>query len=66
MTLSKLTPSGHYQHLAIRTEAGGVEHWLLTDGEIERIRERARKNPHLFIPVIAQGFLARWRAWLMS
>jgi hypothetical protein len=69
MTLSKLTKHGHYNHLAIRNAAGSIEHWLLTDGEVERIRERSQKNPHLAIPVVVEepkGFVARWKAWLLG
>ena len=68
MTLSRLTKHAHYHHLALRNDAGGIEVWLLTDNEVERIRERAIKHPHLVIPVIVaeepKGLLSRWLAWV--
>jgi len=66
MSLSTLTKSGSYWQLAIRTRTGGVEHWLLTDNEVERIRERSLKYPHLVAPVVSErkGFFARLFAWL--
>jgi hypothetical protein len=64
MNLSILTKSGAYWQLAIRTRTGGIEHWLLTDNEVERIRERSLKYPHLVAPVPAAGFFARLAAWL--
>jgi hypothetical protein len=67
--LSRLRTSDHYLHLAIRNEAGGVEHWLLTANEVERIRERSAKHPHLALPVVPeepQGWWARFRTWVTS
>jgi hypothetical protein len=70
VTLSRLTKHGHYHQLALRNDAGGIEVWLLTDNEIERIRERAIKHPHLVIPVIVaeepKGVWQRFRAWVTS
>ena len=69
MTLSRLTKHGTYHQLALRNDAEGVEVWLLTDHEVERIRERAIKHPHLVIPVIVaeepKGWLTRWREWVL-
>jgi hypothetical protein len=68
VTLSRLSKHGHYHQLALRNDAGGIEVWLLTDNEVERIRERAIKHPHLVIPVIVaeepKGLLARWLHWV--
>jgi hypothetical protein len=60
MTLSRLTKHGHYHQLALRNDAGGIEVWLLTDNEVERIRERAIKYPHLVIPVIVAEEQQGW------
>ena len=68
MKLSLLTKPGTYHHLAIRNEAGGIEAWLLTDNEVERIRERSLKHAHLVVPIVVEepkGILARWREWVL-
>ena len=72
--VSKLEKSAHYYHLRVRNEAGGTERWLLTVNEVERLRERADKNPEMLLPepipapVIVQeepqGLLARWLRWV--
>jgi hypothetical protein len=71
--VSKLEKSAHYYHLRVRNEAGGTERWLLTTNEVERLRERADKNPEMLLPepipapVVLeepQGFLARWLRWV--
>jgi hypothetical protein len=72
--VSKMEKSAHYYHLRVRNEAGGTERWLLTVNEVERLRERADKNPEMLLPepipapVIVQeepqGLLARWLRWV--
>ena len=69
MKLSLLTKPGTYHQLALRNEAGGVEVWLLTDNEVERIRERSLKYPHLVVPIVVeepQGVWQRFRTWVTS
>ncbi len=65
--LSRLVEHGPYHHIALRNAAGGIEHWMLTANEVERIRERSIKNAHLAIPIVAEepkGLLARWLHWV--
>lgn len=40
----RVTRMGDYFHVAVETESGLTEHWLLTHSEIARIRERGAKH----------------------
>jgi hypothetical protein len=63
--VSDLVRSEPYYHLCVRNETGGTERWLLTDNEIERIRDRSRKHPEMLLPLPEpEGLFARWVRWI--
>lgn len=73
MDTSKLEKSAQYYHIRIRNEAGGIERWLLTANEIERLRERADRHHGLLLPEplpapapppATEGWVARWLRWV--
>jgi hypothetical protein len=55
-----------YHHVRVENYEGRTEHWLLTDNEVERLRERSTKAEHLLpLPLPAwRALLLRWMGWL--
>lgn len=39
---SQLTKIGDYHHVSVNSSSG-IEHWLLTESELSRVRERGAK-----------------------
>lgn len=71
MSIGTVTHREGYHHVAVYTRSNDgatlrVEHWQLTDNEVERIRERAVRRAHLAVPPMPTTWWQRFRAWVTS